>query len=163
MPNVTEVMSTQPQVVQPQDSLRHAAELMQTLDIGALPVCDGDRLVGMLTDRDISVRGVACGLLPEQACVGDIMSPDLAFCTADQDTEEVMRVMGDKQVRRLPVIDLDHRLVGIVALADLALRQSGHIDKAVREISAPEDGSPAAGGVLSGAGAGTSPKDAAAH
>lgn len=165
MANVSEVMSTDPQVVQPQDSLRRAAELMQTLDIGALPVCDGERLVGMLTDRDITVRGVACGLQPDQACVSDIMSPDLVFCTADQDTEEVMRVMGDAQVRRLPVIDTEHKLVGIVALADLALRQSGHIDKTVREISQPEDGSAAdvQGGVLSGAGAGTSPGDAAPH
>jgi len=164
MANVSEVMSTNPQVVQPQESLRRAAELMQQLDVGSLPVCDGERLVGMLTDRDIVVRGLACGLAPDEACVSDIMSPDLAFCTAEQDTEEAMRVMGDKQVRRLPVIDTDHRLVGIVALADLALRQSGTIDQAMREISAPDEGSPQAtdGSVLSG-GAGTSPGDAASH
>ena len=164
MPNVSEVMSTDPQVVQPRESLRRAAELMQSLDVGSLPVCDGERLVGMLTDRDITVRGVAAGLSPDQACVSDIMSSDPAFCTSDQDTQEVMRVMGDKQVRRLPVIDTDKRLVGIVALADLALRQSGHIDKAVREISTPEQDSAGGseGGTLSG-GAGTSPPDAAAH
>lgn len=163
MPNVSEVMSSDPKVVQPQDSLRQAAELMLSLDVGSLPVCDGERLVGMLTDRDITVRGVARGLQPEQACVGDIMSPDLVFCTADQDTVEVMRVMGDSQVRRLPVIDTDHKLVGIVALADLALRQSGNIDKTVREISQPDDSGGSQGGTLSGAGAGTSPHDAAPH
>ena len=158
MPNVSEVMSTNPQVVQPQDSLRRAAELMRLLDVGALPVCDGERLVGMVTDRDITVRGVACGLAPEEARVSDIMSPDLVFCTGEQDTEEAMRVMGEKQVRRLPVVDVDKRLVGIVALADLALRQSGHIDKAVREISQPEEGA-----LPPGQGAGTSPRDAAPH
>lgn len=169
MPNVSEVMSTNPQVLAPSDSLRVAATLMQTLDIGALPICDGRRLVGMLTDRDIAVRGVASGL-DSEARVSEIMTRELSFCTADQDTEEVMKVMSDQQVRRLPVIDTEHRLVGIVALADLALRQSGHIDKTVRAISKPEGeaDAPASGqagddGVLSGAGAGTSPKDSAPH
>lgn len=139
MPTVSEVMTPDPQSVPPEESLRAAAELMQNLDIGVLPVCDGDTLVGMLTDRDIAVRSVAGGLVPESTCVGDIMSPDLVFCTPEQDIGEAMKLMGDRQVRRLPVIDDSRRLVGIVSLADLALRQSGHIDKAVRDISAPEN------------------------
>ncbi|MDQ7744359.1 CBS domain-containing protein [Hydrogenophaga pseudoflava] len=138
MPTVSEVMTPDPQSVPPEESLRAAAELMQTLDIGVLPVCDAGTLVGMLTDRDIAVRSVAGGLVPESTCVGDIMSPDLVFCTPGQDIGEAMKLMGDKQVRRLPVIDDDRRLVGIVSLADLALRQGGHIDQAVRDISAPE-------------------------
>ena len=137
MSNVSDIMSTDVQVVEPQDSLRRAAELMQELDVGALPVCDGDRLLGMLTDRDITVRGVAQGLDPDATAVSDIMTGEVEFATADQDTAEVMRVMGDKQIRRMPVVDQDRRLIGIVSIADLALRQPGHIDTTVREISEP--------------------------
>jgi CBS domain-containing protein len=134
---VSEIMSTDVQVVEPQETLRRAARLMQELDVGALPVCDGERLLGMLTDRDITVRGVAEGLDPEEACVSDVMTEGVEFCTEDQDSAEVMRLMGDRQVRRLPVVDRDQKLVGIVSLADLALRQDAHIDRAVREISEP--------------------------
>lgn len=137
MPNVSEIMTTDVQVVAPQDSLQHAAQMMQDLDVGALPVCNGNRLLGMLTDRDIAVRGVAAGLMPDEACVSDIMSGDIQCCDVDQDSEEVMRQMGERQIRRLPVLDADKKLVGIVSLADLALRQSGHIDNTVRDISRP--------------------------
>ena len=137
MPNVSEIMSTDVRSIEPQESLRRAAQLMHDLDVGALPVCDGERLLGMVTDRDITVRGVAAGLAPDSACVSDVMTGDVQFCTVDQDTEEVMRMMGDKQVRRLPVIDTDKNLVGIVSLGDMALRQPGHIDRTVREISEP--------------------------
>ncbi len=137
MPNVSEIMSTEVRSIEPQESLRRAAQLMQDLNVGALPVCDGERLLGMVTDRDITVRGVAAGLSPDSACVSDVMSADVQFCTVDQDTEEVMRMMGEKQVRRLPVIDTDKNLVGIVSLGDMALRQPGHIDRTVREISEP--------------------------
>ncbi len=137
MANIADIMSTNVQVIEPQDSLRHAAELMQELDVGALPVCDGERLLGMLTDRDITVRAVALGLDPDATAVSDIMTTEVEFATADQDTAEVMRVMGDKQIRRMPVIDQDRRLVGIVSIADLALRQPGDIDVTVREISEP--------------------------
>ena len=137
MPNVAEVMTTDVQVVQPQESLRRAASLMQELDIGVLPVCDGERLQGMLTDRDITIYGVAEGLNPYKACVSDVMTEDVEYCTADQDVQEVMRLMGDKQVRRLPVVDADKKLVGIVSLGDLAVRQNGHIDRTVRQVSEP--------------------------
>jgi CBS domain-containing protein len=137
MPNVSEIMSTDVCVVEPQESLQRAAQLMQDLDVGALPVCDGKKLLGMVTDRDLAVRGVAAGLAPRDACVSDVMTAGAQWCTEDQDTEEVMRLMGDAQVRRMPVINADKELVGIVSLGDLALRQSGHIDRAVREISQP--------------------------
>jgi CBS domain-containing protein len=137
MSKIADIMSTDVRTVQPQDSLRRAAQCMQELDVGALPVCDGERLLGMVTDRDIAVRAIADGLNPDEACVSDIMTPDVAFCTADQDAEEAKRLMGARQVRRLPVIDDDRRLVGIVSLGDLATRQTGHIDRAVREISEP--------------------------
>lgn len=137
MSTIAEIMSTQVRTIQPQESLRRAAQCMQELDVGALPVCDGERLLGMLTDRDITVRAIADGLDPDQACVSDIMSPDVATCTADQDTEDAKRLMGARQLRRLPVVDKDQRLVGIVSLGDLATRESGHIDRALREISQP--------------------------
>jgi CBS domain-containing protein len=137
---VSQIMSSDVRTVQPQESLRRAAQLMQQLDVGSLPVCDGERLLGMLTDRDITVRAVADGLHPEQACVSDVMTPEVQCCTADQDADDVLQMMGDKQIRRLPVIDRDKKLVGIVSLGDMALRQPGHIDEAVREISEPGPG-----------------------
>jgi CBS domain-containing protein len=137
MPNVAEIMTTDVQVIQPEESLRQAATLMQRFDIGALPVCNGKRLLGMLTDRDIAVYGVAEGLNPDEACVSDVMTENVEYCTTDQDAQEVMRLMGNKQVRRLPVIDADENLVGIVSLGDLAVRQAGHVDEAVRQVSEP--------------------------
>lgn len=140
MTTISEIMSPSPQVVGPEASLHHAAELMRDLDIGSLPVCNGKRLLGMVTDRDITIRGVASGLSPDKACVSDVMTMDVQWCTEDQDSEEVMRLMGDAQVRRVPVINTDKELVGIVSLGDLALRQSGHTDTALREISEPAPG-----------------------
>lgn len=137
MSTIAQIMSTDVRTIQPQESLRRAAQCMRELDVGALPVCDGERLLGMLTDRDITVRGIADGLDPDQACVSDIMTPEVQYCTADQDAEEAKRLMGERQLRRLPVIDKERRLVGIVSLGDLAVRESGHIDQALREISEP--------------------------
>ena len=137
MPTVSEIMSTDVQVIEPEETIQRAAQIMQDLDVGALPVCNGKQLLGMVTDRDITIRGVAAGLAPDHACVSDVMTRDAQWCTEDQDTEEVMRMMGEAQVRRMPVINVDKELVGIVSLGDLALRQSGHIDRTVREISEP--------------------------
>ncbi|HLL11161.1 MAG TPA: CBS domain-containing protein [Rubrivivax sp.] len=138
MTQVADIMSTDVTVVEPQQSLRVAAQMMKELDVGALPVCNGKRLLGMLTDRDITVRAVADGLAPDTTCVSDVMTPDVDYCTDDQDTEEVMRQMGEKQLRRLPVIDADRKLVGIVSLGDLATRQNADIDETVRAISEPD-------------------------
>ena len=137
MTQVAEIMSADVCTVEPQESLRRAAQLMQEHDIGALPVCQEQRLLGMVTDRDIIVRGVADGLDADSTAVSDVMSSDVQCCRDDQDAQDVMRLMGDRQLRRLPVIDARHNLVGIVALADLATRQGGPIDQTVREISAP--------------------------
>lgn len=138
MTRIADLMSTDVQTLQPQDSLRRAAECMQSLDIGAMPVCDGEQLLGMLTDRDIVVRAVADGLNPDQACVSDIMSPSVTCLRSDQDAEDAKRLMGEEQVRRLPVVDESRRLVGIVSLGDLARREGGHVDEAVRQISEPD-------------------------
>lgn len=137
MPIVNEIMSTEVQMIAPEATLREAAQMMLEQDVGALPVCQGTTLLGMVTDRDIAVRGVAAGLLPDVACVADVMTKNLEFCTEDQDTEAVMQTMGYAQVRRLPVVNLSGELVGIVSIADMARRQPGHIDQAVRDISEP--------------------------
>ena len=137
MPIVNEIMSKEVQLVAPTATLREAAQMMLDQDVGALPVCEGSRLLGMVTDRDITVRGVAAGLLPDTACVSEVMTEALEFCTEDQDTQDVMQTMGHAQVRRLPVVNVAGELVGIVSLGDMARRQPGPVDQTVREISEP--------------------------
>lgn len=146
MPTVSEIMSTDVQVIGPGESLQRAAQLMDQLNVGALPVCDGKRLLGMITDRDITVRGTAAGLTPQAGRVAEVMTDDVQWCTEDQDTEEVMQLMGEAQVRRLPVISIDRDLVGIVSIGDLATRSPSDVDDVMRSISSPSeaDGGPAA-------------------
>jgi CBS domain-containing protein len=110
---------------------------MDELNVGALPVCDDSGLVGMITDRDITVRATAAGLSPDQARVRDAMTEHARSCTRDQSVEEAMTQMADVQIRRLPVVDGEHRVVGIVSLGDLATRHSGHVAAALRRISDP--------------------------
>jgi CBS domain-containing protein len=117
-----EIMTADVAVIVPEASLQEAAQQMQRLDIGALPVCDGDQLVGMLTDRDMTVRAVAEGCSPTTTTVREVMSPDLVYGFADQEVQDATRLMEQYQVRRLPVLNRQKRLVGIVALADLAVR-----------------------------------------
>lgn len=144
MPTVADIMTTDVRSIEPQESLRSAAKLMQMLNVGALPVCSGKQLLGMVTDRDIVVRGIAAGLQGEKACVSDVMTGSVRSCTPDQDVHQVMQQMGQAQVRRMPVLGAAGALVGIVSLGDVALRQAGHTDATLREISEP--GSTAAGG-----------------
>jgi CBS domain-containing protein len=145
MPTVSEIMTTDVQWVGPQDSLQQAAQLMDQLNVGSLPVCDGRRLLGMVTDRDITVRGTAAGLVPAQARVIEVMSEGVKWCSDDQDTAEVLKTMADNQVRRLPVINGERELVGIVSLGDVATKAPDPVDAVVREISTPSepDGGPA--------------------
>ena len=137
MTTIADIMTRSIATVRRDETLQAAARRMQEMDVGALPVLDGKAVAGMVTDRDITVRGVAEGLQPDEACVSDVMSLEVQFCTQDQDTAAVMRLMGEQQLRRLPVIDGDKKLVGIVSLGDMAVRQDGHIDDAVRKISEP--------------------------
>ncbi len=116
---VGECMTRDVKMVNPDQSLREAAVTMAAIDAGALPVADGDRLVGMITDRDIAVRGVAEGKGPD-ARVRDVMSSEVKYCFDDEKIEDVLENMGDLQLRRLPVLNRDKRLVGIIALGDLA-------------------------------------------
>jgi CBS domain-containing protein len=108
-------------VVSPDTSIQEAAQAMQQQDIGALPVCDGEKILGMVTDRDIAVRGVAKGL-HAQTAVGAIMTTDVSFCLVDDDLDEVREMMSKKQIRRLPVIDDKRNLAGMISLGDIALR-----------------------------------------
>ena len=116
---VSEVMSRDVQTVRPDQPVQEAAGFMLSADAGSIPVIEGDRLIGMITDRDIAVRGIAKGYGPDTP-VRDLMTDDLIVLRFDDDIEEAASKMGQAQVRRLPVIDSDERLCGIVSLADLS-------------------------------------------
>ena len=116
---VRDVMTREVRLVRPSNTIEQAAAAMAELDIGLLPVTDDERLVGMISDRDIAVRAVAAGLGPDTS-VGTVMTADVKYCFDDEDAEAVAENMGDIQVRRLPVVDRDKRLVGIISLGDIA-------------------------------------------
>jgi CBS domain-containing protein len=133
-----DVMTTQVEVVRPDASIQEAAEKMRSLDVGALPVCDGQQLKGMVTDRDITVRATAQGRDPKATPVREVLSPELAYAFEDQDLEDAQRLMQEKQIRRLPILSRDKQLVGIVALADV-VAEAGKKDAArtVQAVSKP--------------------------
>ncbi|WP_265570321.1 CBS domain-containing protein [Sphingomicrobium nitratireducens] len=116
---VREVMTASPKTVRPETSIREAASFMLSEDTGSLPVCDGETVLGMITDRDIAVRGVAEGKSPD-CSVSDLMTEHLIVARDTDDTSAIAQKMSDHQVRRLPVIDENKKLVGIVSLGDLA-------------------------------------------
>src|SRR5262245_25407851 len=135
---VSDVMSKGVECTRPSASLHEAAQRMKALDVGSLPVCDNDRLVGMITDRDMTVRATAKGLGPDAARVTDAMTPEVHWCYEDDDVSEAARIMEEKQIRRLPVLSRDKRLVGIVSLGDLAVEtgdeeMAGHALEAISE------------------------------
>jgi CBS domain-containing protein len=138
---VSEIMTRNPETIAPDASLQQAASAMEALGVGSLPVCDGDRLVGAITDRDIVVRGVAAGLSPIDTQVHDCMTPDIAYAYCDEEAEEVLERMKTLQIRRLAVLDRDKKLAGIVALGDIATEPRaaalGSVGAAVAEISEP--------------------------
>ena len=134
---VAEAMTRDVRVAHPDQSIQEAARMMADIDAGILPVGEGDRLVGMITDRDIAIRAVAEGKGP-QTPIRDVMSPEVKYCFEDDDTDEVARNMAEIQVRRLPVVNRDKRLVGIIALGDLAVMEGGRVaGEAVSGISQP--------------------------
>ena len=140
MQTIQDIMTPDVQTISPQESVRRAAQLMDELNVGAIPVCDGDRLVGMITDRDITVRSTAAGQAPDQTCVADVMSTDVRTCFSNQQVDEVLGQMGDVQIRRVPVIDeQSHQLVGIVSLGDMATKHSAKVDATLDEISTPSE------------------------
>jgi CBS domain-containing protein len=132
-----DAMTPEVQLCTPDDTLKDAAQAMAALGVGLLPVTDNERLVGMISDRDIAIRGVGMGRGPESR-VGDVMTADVKYCYEDQELDEVSANMGDIQVRRLPVLNRDKRLVGIIALGDIALIQGGNgTGAALSRISRP--------------------------
>lgn len=116
---IQEIMSKRVRLMSPDQTVREAAQKMAADDLGFLPVGNDERLVGIITDRDIAVRVVALGR-DGQARIGDVMTDDVKYCYDDQEVDEVIANMGEIQVRRLPVVSRDKRLVGIVSLADAA-------------------------------------------
>jgi CBS domain-containing protein len=140
MQTIQDVMTRDVRTISPEESVRRAAQLMDELNVGAIPVCDGQKLVGMITDRDITVRSTSAGQSPESTRVGDVMSIDVRTCRPDQTVDEVLDEMGDVQIRRVPVVDQEsHLMVGIVSLGDMATKHSAGIDHALDEISTPAE------------------------
>ena len=117
---IRDIMTRNVECVWPDDTLQEAALKMKELDVGPMPVCDYDRVVGMLTDRDITVRAVAEGRDPRSTRVRDVMTRNVVSCSEDDAVEEAARLMQERQIRRLLVLDRDKRLIGIVSLGDLA-------------------------------------------
>ncbi|HEX2303777.1 MAG TPA: CBS domain-containing protein [Gaiella sp.] len=135
-PKVHEVMTDRPRCVTPETPVSEAAQLMETDDIGSLPILDGEQLAGMVTDRDIVIRAVAKGKDPRGMPVSEVASRELVTVHANDDLSDALRLMASQQVRRLPVVDEDNRLVGILAQADIALEAKERaVGEMVEEIS----------------------------
>ena len=143
MMQIKEIMTREPVVIGPDMVLREAAETMRDLDSGVMPVGQNDRLVGMLTDRDITIRATAAGKDPNQTRVEEVMTPEVVYCFEDDDAGEAARKMEQHQIRRLIVLNRDKRLVGILSLGDLAVHTAddgltGEVAEAVSEPAEPE-------------------------
>jgi CBS domain-containing protein len=139
MTAISEVMTRDVTVVCPGDSVQRAAQMMAEWNVGVLPVCDGTRLVGMVTDRDITVRSTAVGKAPDSSRVSEVMSDKVYWLFEDQRVGEALQEMGDAQIRRIPVVNRDMQLVGIVSLGDLAVRDRTNVQDALEEISFPSE------------------------
>jgi CBS domain-containing protein/sporulation protein YlmC with PRC-barrel domain len=139
---VKDIMTRQVEVVHPEGTLWEAAQKMAALDVGMLPVCSGDQLVGMLTDRDITVRATAEGRDPKATRVHEVMTPEVVYVFEDDDVSDAARIMIEQQIRRLVVLDRSKQLVGIISLGDLAVhtgdtQQAGQTLEGVSEPSEP--------------------------
>ena len=134
-----DVMTPDVEVIAPEATLQQAAAKMRRLNIGPLPVCDGDQLVGMLTDRDITVRAMAEGCDPTTTTVREAMPPDLAYCFEDQTLEDAVQIMEQYQIRRLPILSRAKRLVGMVSLGDVAVSSGNEtrVGETLKPILAP--------------------------
>lgn len=140
MKTISQVMTRGARTMAPTDSVLRAAQLMEELNVGALPVCESERLVGMVTDRDITVRGVAQGLAGADAKLSEIMSREVKWCLEDAAIDDVLDTMSTYQLRRMPVVDRQHHLVGIVSLGDLATKVGdSHVARSLSEISESEE------------------------
>jgi CBS domain-containing protein len=138
---VSDVMTRNVRTVAPGDTIQRAAQCMDELNVGVVPVCEGEELVGIVTDRDIAVRGVAAGKAGDRTPVSEVMSQNVRSCFEDQDVDEVMDEMRDVQIRRIPVVSRDHKLVGIVSLGDVAERGTDdrRLAETLKDISTPSE------------------------
>jgi CBS domain-containing protein len=134
-----EVMTRDVVSVRPDAMVREAARMMDELNVGALPVCDGWRLVGIVTDRDIVVRSTADGMRPDATPVQAVMTGEVCWCFEDDPVEKIEEAMAQRQIRRMPVVDRDKRLVGMIALGDLATDRAPGAGEALRRISQPSE------------------------
>ena len=132
---VNEVMTPDVTFVGPETELEEIAQRMRDEEIGSMPISENDRLIGMVTDRDIVVRAVAEGLDIREATARDVMSPKVLYCFDDETVEDALKSMGENQIRRLPVVNHDKRLVGVVSLGDLSKAAEKEAGDALREIS----------------------------
>lgn len=121
MPQLKEIMTPSVDIISPNATTADAARKMKDLDVGAIPVCDGEKLLGMITDRDLVLRVMAIGRDPVQATVREAMTAGVVFCYDDEEAETAAELMADKQIRRLPILARDNRLVGIISLGDLVV------------------------------------------
>lgn len=140
---IRDIMTKNPEVVRPDATIDEAARMMKHLDVGSLPVCNGTRVLGMITDRDITIRATAVGHDPNTTHVQDIMSHDIQYCYDDQDVKEAAKLMSENQIRRLPIVDRDKNLVGIVSLGDISVdanndRMSGDTLEDISKPSKPK-------------------------
>lgn len=135
---IREVMTPTVRTANPQARLSEIARIMRDDDIGAVPIADNDRLVGMVTDRDIVLRAVAMGEGIGEMSARDVMSPQVLYCREEQSVDDVLKNMGEQQVRRLPIGNSDKRLVGVVSLGDLSAgAKSAESGGTLRSISNP--------------------------
>jgi CBS domain-containing protein len=136
-----DIMTRDVEVIRPNATVQEAAQKMDELNVGPLPVCDGERLVGMVTDRDIVVRGAAAGMDPKTTPVSEVMTRDVITCAEHADVDDAVRIMEVNQIRRLLVLGEDQRLVGIVSLGDLAIQADGEelAGEVLQEISEPSE------------------------
>ncbi|MBX6315990.1 MAG: CBS domain-containing protein [Isosphaeraceae bacterium] len=140
---IKDIMTPGVECVSPDDTIQEAARKMRDLDVGPMPVCDHDRLAGMITDRDITIRAVAEGRDPSSTKVREVMTEGVVYCFEDEDLEAAARTMQDQQIRRVLVLNRDKRLVGIVSLGDLATEsgdkaKAGEVLQDVSEPSMPQ-------------------------
>ncbi|NGZ94530.1 MAG: CBS domain-containing protein [Nitrospira sp. WS110] len=122
MPPLHDVMTREVEVLSPNATVAEAAVRTAKLDMGSIPICEGTRLVGMLTDRDLVVRVMAPGCEPKMTRVKQVMTDSIHYCYEDEDSAQALRVMSEQQIRRLPILSRSQQLVGIVSLGDLAKR-----------------------------------------
>ena len=133
---VSECMTPAVEIASPEDTIQHVARTLREIDAGSMPVGENDRLVGMITDRDIAVRAIADGKGPDTK-VREVMTQNIHYCFEDEDIDDVSEQMADHKVRRLPVLNRDKRLVGIISLGDVSLSDGASSGEALSDISQP--------------------------